>query len=306
MSSLVSNNDLVLELEKYIPSCSELNIISAFVTMPAYNWLNTLLRESKPIINLVGRFTPQDFLAGASEFKAVRECMKNGFQVSALSNLHAKIYQIDNNIIYTGSANFTAKGMALVESCNLESCCRVEPSEASKLFISKILDGAIKLTDSMLNDMEEYLMEFEHLDSNQVPHLWPEDIVPKTKELFVTDFPLVEPGQYEKSYDVNTSLEFSIIERNYTQPEVAREIFLKSKAYQWLLNQVKNNESERALGFGQVSSLLHNALCDDPAPYRKDIKNLQANLYKYIDLYAQSELEIYVPGKRSQVLRLVK
>ena len=65
------------------------------------------------------------------------------------------------------------------------------------------------------------------------------------------------------------------------------------------------HKGDRHPGFGQISSLLHDELCDDPAPYRRDIKDIQANLYEYLKLYASDEIEVYVPGRRSQVLRLV-
>jgi hypothetical protein len=69
---------------------------------------------------------------------------------------------------------------------------------------------------------------------------------------------------------------------------------------------LEEHKGERDLGFGQVSQLLHSALSDDPAPYRRDIKDMQANLYKYVSLYAMDDIEIHIPGRRSEVLRLIK
>ncbi|WP_350643554.1 phospholipase D-like domain-containing protein, partial [Psychrobacter sp. HY3-MNA-CIBAN-0198] len=87
-----------------------------------------LTYHNKPKVELIGRFTPNDFAQGASDINALRECINNGFSVKALSNLHAKIYQIDQEIIFNGSANLTGKGLAIVNNSNLESCSRVEAS----------------------------------------------------------------------------------------------------------------------------------------------------------------------------------
>eukprot|EP00493_Phyllostaurus_siculus_P025966 UN26311 len=138
MSSLISNTELTIQLEELLPNCKNLTIISAFMTQPATRWLGQLISNNKPKVQLIGRFTPIDFAKGASDLNALRGCIKNGYQVKALVNLHAKIYQIDHDIIFNGSANLTGKGLALVNNGNLESCSRVNACEQSKAFINKI------------------------------------------------------------------------------------------------------------------------------------------------------------------------
>nr|MBF4270368.1 hypothetical protein [Vibrio anguillarum] len=112
------------------------------------------------------------------------------------------------------------------------------------------------------------------------------------------------PGSFANEYEVNPSLPFAQIENIREDFEVASTLFKKSKAYRWLIKQIIENKSDRDLGFGQVIRLLHDALTDDPAPYRKEVKDLQENFYSYLKLYANDELEIYVPGRKSEVLRL--
>ena len=43
--------------------------------------------------------------------------------------------------------------------------------------------------------------------------------------------------------------------------------FTASKAFHWLLDSVEDQ-----IYFGELSSELHSSLCDDPAPYRKNVK----------------------------------
>ncbi|WP_213610053.1 phospholipase D-like domain-containing protein [Pseudoalteromonas sp.] len=306
MSSLISNTELTSLLESILPSCNELTIISAFMTQPATRWLSSLISNNKPKVQLIGRFTPNDFAKGASDLNALRDCINNGYQVKALVNLHAKIYQIDQDTIFNGSANLTGKGLALVNDGNLESCSRVNACEQSKVFINKIVESATELTINMLDKMQAYLEQFEDTDKAELLAVWPEEILPQTTELFVSDFPLGKPGATLNEYRLNPSLPFAQIEYAKDDFLLASTLFKQTKAYVWLKTQIMENQSERDLGFGQISRLLHYGLSDDPAPYRQEIKDLQANLYLYLKLYASDEVEIYIPGKRSEVLRIKK
>lgn len=306
MSSLISNAELKSELETILPNCNTLTIVSAFMTQPATRWLSSLISDNKPKVQLVGRFSPFDFIKGSSDLNALRDCINKGYTVKALTNLHAKIYQIDEDIIFNGSANLTGKGLALVDVSNLEACTKVQSCESSKSFISKIVDSAFELSAETIDEMESYISEIEKTDNSELQMTWPEDIISQSKDIFVTDFPLSAPGDFVKEYEVNPSLPFAQIENVRDDFELASEFFKKSKAYRWLVKQIIENKSDRDLGFGQVSRLLHEALADDPTPYRQQVKDLQANLYSYLRLYVKDEVEIYTPGRKSEVLKLIK
>ncbi|MBB1411647.1 phospholipase D-like domain-containing protein [Pseudoalteromonas sp. SG44-17] len=305
MSSLISNTDLTLQLEAILPDCEKVTIISAFMTRSATSWLGRLISNNKPKVQLIGRFTPTDFAKGASDLNALRDCINSGYQVKALINLHAKIYQIDHDTIFNGSANLTGKGLALVNNGNLESCSRVNACEQSKAFINKIVESATELSINTLDKMQAFLEQFDDADETELPAVWPEEIMPQTTELFVSDFPLGKPGVTLNEYQLNSSLPFAQIENAKDDFALASTLFKQTKAYRWLKKQITENQSERDLGFGQISRLLHDALADDPAPYRQKIKDLQANLYSYLKLYASDEIELYMPGRRSEVLRVV-
>lgn len=306
MAGLISNFELTQQLERLIPSCSHLVIISAFMTQPATSWLLKLTAPSSARVHLVGRFTPNDFSNGASDLNALRDCLNRGYRVSALSNLHAKIYQIDYDTIFNGSANLTAKGLALVSNGNLESCSKVEATVESKAFINKIIDCSTNVTLPILDKMQRYIDEFEGIDVKDLPVVWPEDVLSPSIDLFVSDFPFGSPGSEASEYLINPSLPFAQIENTKNDFVLASTLFKKCKAYRWIKNQIQENNSGRDLGFGQVSQLLHNALADDPTPYRKALKGILADFYSYIKIYASDEIEVYVPGSKSQIIRFVR
>lgn len=286
-------------MERLMPVSASVNLISAFVTLPAIDWVLTHL-QTHATICVVGRLTPKDFIDGASDINAIRSCLQNGIKVKALTNLHAKIYQFDE-VIFHGSANLTGKGLALVENHNIESSSKIENCAQSNAFIKKIVNSAIELDLTTLDKMESFINE--KTSGEEKPLEWPVEILGSSTELFVSDFPLGSPSEFVHEYSLNKSLTFAQIESQESF-KLQQALFKSSKVYQWLKQQIINNKSERDLGFGAVSSLIHDALADDPAPYRQEIKTLQANLYTYLKIYAQDEIEIYMPGKRSQVLRL--
>lgn len=304
MSGLISNTELTEELEKIIPHCNSLKIISAFVTQPATDWLIQLVEGKRPSVKLVGRFTPLDFIQGSSDLSALRDCIAKGFQVKALTNLHAKIFQVDEENIFIGSANLTGKGLALVNDCNVEVCNRVQSSSSSKEFINRIINSASELTLDIIDGMEQYIQSIDATSKPELQMTWPEHVLSQSTELFVSDFPLVKPGDFAREYELNPSLPFAQIENVKDDNELASTLFKKTKAYLWLKTQVYSNLNDRDLGFGQVSNLLHDALCDDIEPYRKKVKFLQENLYSYLKIYATDEFEVYIPGKRSEVIRI--
>lgn len=298
LEHLISSKTMINKLESLLPTSSHVSIISAFVTTNAVDWLltNTL---HKPAISVTGRFTPQDILSGASDLNALRALLSNNVKVLALPNLHAKIYQIDNRVFH-GSANLTGKGLSLIENANIEACSEVKNCSNTQSFIQNIINGAIELDMVTINKMEDYLENSNCTTEEQ----WPEAILSKSTQLFVSDLPLTPPSEYSDHYKLNPILDFALVEAHSHTFEKAQTYFKNSKAYRWLKNQIQENKEHRDLGFGAVSKLLHSALCDDPAPYRKEIKTLQANLYLYLKKYAKDEIEIYMPGARSEVLKL--
>ena len=61
------------------------------------------------------------------------------------------------------------------------------------------------------------------------------------------------------------------------------------KIYKWILNEL-NKAENKELYFGTLSSLVHDALIDDPKPYRKSVKELQNNIYSYLEVIKDKEI----------------
>ncbi|MGL4826571.1 MAG: hypothetical protein ACRC24_03660 [Vibrionaceae bacterium] len=175
VSGIISNAEFKSELETILPHCQNLTVISAFMTRPALSWLNKLIIKNKPTVTLVGRFTPSDFVKDISSLRALQVAVNKGYTVKALADLHAKIYQIDEHI-FTGSANFTGKWLAIDCEGNLEACHKIPVSDKSTNFINEIINSATELTAETLNRMDDYISDKDASKNFEELKAWPAEI----------------------------------------------------------------------------------------------------------------------------------
>ena len=74
-----------------------------------------------------------------------------------------------------------------------------------------------------------------------------------------------------------------------------RETFRWSKCFLWLYNFV-SGMPEKTSYFGAVTAALHDALIQDPKPYRKEVKELLANLLGWIQVLDMDDIIIDIPN----------
>lgn len=302
-NQLLDSKQLAHLVSADLKESENVTIISAYVTLPAIKWLTKHLNHRN--VKILGRFTPRDFLSGASDLKALMTSVERGYDVFILPSLHAKIYAVDHNSFYAASANFTAKGFSLCSSSNQEVAVKLPYTNENQLFIDKLFRASKKLNERDLIQMLE-LLDKQLLDypSNQITLEDWGDMFDITDELFVSDLPMSHPGQSCTPYEKNPELVFAKIHCDLcTSPQQAKIRFCNSNVFKWLLKQFSKEEVQE-LRFGQISKLLHDALQDDPSPYRKDVKLYQSYLYSYIEQMAPEYFDLNVPGTRTQVLKL--
>ena len=131
--------------------------------------------------------------------------------------------------------------------------------------------------------------------------------VEKYNKLWVHNFPWANANELlaldNLSDNANHDLELLGLNKDNFNSDLIKQNLLNSRVYNWLINQIKKQENEE-IYFGNLSSIIHNSLLDDPTPYRKNVKELQANLYSYIKVFLKNEIDIDVPYKKSERLRL--
>ena len=120
----------------------------------------------------------------------------------------------------------------------------------------------------------------------------------KYNKLWVHNFPWVTAEELLKASPINENIKHDLelfgLEKDNLEKNIIKKNLLNSKIYFWLTNQIKKQENHE-IYFGNLSSIIHNSLLDDPKPYRKNVKELQANLYTYIKFFLEDDIIIDVP-----------
>lgn len=300
--ALIDGEQLKYMLEQSVQQCKKkLLFISAYMTQTAIDWLDRYVPEGVEV-SLICRLLPMDVFNGSTNISALTTALDKGWKVSCLHSLHAKLYSIDDNNIYVGSANLTSNGLRIYGIGNIEACSSVPANENNLRFISNIETSATELSHNILQRMDKCIQEKEpviHMDK------WPQDILPHEEGIWVRDFFWFNPQSRtpqgnEKIHD----LEIISAESLDSATKGISEKILTSRCIQWLISRLKE-QPENELYFGNISRLLHDELKDDPAPYRKDVKTLVQNLLAYCEVYLSDTIEVSRPNHSQRVRLLV-
>ena len=303
-----------VKLQSYFKEClknckDEIIVCSAFITMKGIEWFYNNLQNKKINCRVISRWDRGDLLSKVSDIEVYNFCKKMGWSFEIIENLHAKFYLMDQKDLICGSLNLTAKGFGLVPISNKEFGNYFEAIDEDLININIFLEDAIKITDEIFNEYKKYLEENKDFVIQQLPEL-PEKIKnlkeKKLTKLWVHDFLFNEPENLLNNFNENTEdliHDRSLLNIN-SQDDLSLETiklnFVNLDLYKWFIKQIKNKDN-KSFSFGELSALIHNSLFDDPKPYRKEIKNLQANFFKFLELLKFENLKIERPNY-SQVI----
>ena len=290
----------------------EIVILSAFVKIKGINWLVDKVSKEKINCTIISKWDHKDIAQGASDLECYEICKQEGWQFKVLKNLHAKIMLIDKKELFIGSPNLTAKGMSLTPVPNKEMGVKLEANQNDIRIINNLIDESILIDDQIYKDLQKWKSGLPKIEKPSYPE-FPVDIKQKLDEnydkLWVHNFPWCTAEELldtkEISENVQHDLELFGLDRDNLEKEVIIKNIQNSKIYHWLINQI-NKQENKELYFGNLSSIIHNSLLDDPRPYRKDVKILQVNLYSYIKFFLKDKIKIDVPYEKSERITLLK
>ena len=289
---LFDEQELQKELAKSISSCkSSVIVLSAFIKKSAFEWFISQFRDTNIGVTIVARWTLSDLLSGISDLEVYELCKSKGWTFKIDQRNHSKVYLIDSSYALVGSSNLTGSGLGLHTKSNFELSMKGEVSDIDLNKVNKYMESCVTVTDDIYEEIAKVYNSSEkvkipnnikwpdsvkQLLETDVNHLWVDD-------LFFTD-PLDENPKNEyflhdlSLLGINSKNDVDIVNSNQV------------RAINWLKCQLIKEES-KSLKFGAVSKRLHNALLNDPKPYRKDVKELQGYLYKWIKNLELSEFE---------------
>lgn len=303
-----------VQLQKYFKEClkncqKEIIVCSAFITIRGIEWFYNNLQNKDIKCRVISRWNRGDLLSKVSDIEVYNFCKKIGWSFEIIENLHAKFYLMDNRDLISGSLNLTAKGFGLVPISNKEFGNYFEALDEDIKNINIFLDDTIVVTDEIFNEYKKYLEDNKDFIIQKLPEL-PEKIKKlkekKLTKLWVNDFLFNKPEILMNKFNENNEdiihdkFLLDIVNEDKLTLQELKSNFVNLDLYKWFIKQIKNKDN-KSFSFGELSALIHNSLFDDPKPYRKEIKNLQANFIKFLEILEFENIKIERPNY-SQVI----
>jgi len=247
-----------------------------------------------------------------------------GWDFYVSTDFHGKVYLVDQAVVLIGSANLTGAGYGASRISNEEVMVAVEPTSSNRAKTFQLFESATLVTSELFEAMKGFLLEQKSASNDfEAGNLkWPPSIQkalspPSRSDLLVSET-FWSNGQWvsgdseKKSgalVEVSISHDLSLLGYNSCD-EIRRlsyhqlsEAVCNTKFYGWLQMQLESAPSHE-MYFGAVTAKLHEALIDDPKPYRRDVKSLLANLLAWINLVDSQQIVVDRPSY-SERLRLL-
>ena len=292
----------------------EIILISAFITKAGIEWFENQIKSKNIKCTIIVRWKGSDLHSGSSDLISYEIANRNGWQLKILDNLHAKIICIDKKYLFIGSPNLTGRGMSLVPISNMEMGVCVSPVETDIKTINSIINESIEVNDKIFNSLNEWLSNqppLKKIETTAFPDNLKKLLSPQINNLWTHNFPFADPQRIcevsvseANQFELHDLEMFDLINcKQEDRENLLSENFRKSKVFLWLAKKLK--EKEEGIFFGELSSLIHDTLYDDPRPYRTEVKDLQKNLYTYIKFLKFSDIEITTPKSHSERIRLI-
>lgn len=294
--AILFSNEILNSVKNELRLASDsVQIITAYCKDSSLQYLDECINQNVKNKRLLVRFRMDDILKGSTDFSVVESALKNGWEVFVRFDLHAKTYVVDNKRGFVGSANVTNSGLSIGKSGNMEmaTLIEMEPKDIEK--IGNLFNGAIRVNDKLIKSMKEQLDAVDKTQNTE-NYNWDRTIMtlfnPRVDTLFSYEMP--------EDFELMDGEYFSFIDQVYTGDREKLKMSLRwSNAYLWLLETLRTNNG--CIYFGELSAKLHDALITDPKPYRREVKQMLANLLLLIEKLGMEEIEIDRPNYSQRI-----
>jgi hypothetical protein len=301
--SILFNDELKFKLEQKLRGVNRaVLILSAFVKVSALENILSNLPKQKLNITIVARWQPQDLLSGASDTLSYKFAKKNGWKFFINPNMHYKIYLLDDELLFLGSANLTQKGLHIGIPGNDEASIQITPTDIDLIRLQRYVNNSCEVDDKLFSDINVAIDELINNPSKFSKVVsWPvivqSQLQAPVKYLWVNDLLFCSPAQrYERGSSLVIHDSVLLGSNDWISNDNKSELLesLRSKpVWQWLVRTIHESDSE-FVRFGEITAKLHGALLDDPKPYRKDIKEFLSNLYEWVRYLEHGEIGIKI------------
>ena len=289
----------------------EVTILSAYVKVIGVEWLKENLTNENIKCVIIARWDKGDIAQGSSDLDCYKICKDNNWQFRILKDLHAKIMLVDSKDLFIGSPNLTGHGMSLIPVFNKEMGVKLDATSSDINIINNLIEESVVIDDDIFEELKKWKGKLPEIKKQSLPS-FPKIVDDKIRDNFdkvwVHNFPWSKANELLnlKNIDENIKhdLELFGLLKDELNKEKIKDSLIKSKIYKWLIGQIKKQKNQE-IYFGNLSSIIHDSLLDDPKPYRKNIKDLQSNLYGYVKFFLNDKIIIDIPYEKSERLRIL-
>jgi hypothetical protein len=284
---LLFSADFSKELASAISgSQQEIFICSAFIKERAMKALLENLPDQVSL-TVVARWAKHDLLFGASDLGVYRWCENNGHRFGVNSNLHAKLYLVDQSFIFLGSANLTHRGLSFAGAGNIEIGTRLDPSVTDIEKFKSFLDNEVVwVNDGLYKLMEKEIIAENAASAEKKDTRWSVNINEmldrKVSHLWVSELVFNSPSSLQspnfESPEIVHDFELLDLTIDGFGEDCLKQGFFKTRLYLWLRDTIG---VENEVRFGWVTNQLHNALIDEVTPYRSEVKEFTKILFDW-------------------------
>lgn len=295
MAILFSNEIMDAVVKELHKATDSVQIITAYCKEQTLKYLDSEINPEIQEKKLLVRFRLDDVLRGSTDFGILVYGIDHGWKMYVRFDLHAKTYIVDNKRGIVGSANATNAGLNIGKVGNMEMAAFVDIESGDIVKISGLFNDAILVDNTVLENLKRQFKSIS-VDESKEGYSWDESIMNLFKPHIETLFSYELPEDFE----LKQGEYFQFLDERYEgNIDKLKETFRWSNAYLWLLDTLGKNGG--SLFFGELSANLHNAVVSDPKPYRKDIKQMLANMLRLIEELKMDEVMIDRPNYSQRV-----
>lgn len=291
------SEEFKLKLQEHTSSLSSsLVVYSAFIKTNALEWLATFIPDGIKV-EIIARWQPNDLVSNASDLDAYNFCLNKGWRFGVQNTLHSKVFIFDDIKVLLGSANLTDRGLSITRRGNLEVGTVIDANISDLQKLQLLKDGTIWLEDTIFNEISldianmknnkpmllEWSESLKKILEKQIDFLW-------INELMWSDpHELLNPNL--NNDDHAHDIDLLDIDIQYMSKDLLDQKFINTNVYKFLYQKLQE-ASTQYTNFGWVSKTLHDAVLDDPPPYRSSIKDYVRLLISWLEWSKLSKIEL--------------
>jgi hypothetical protein len=290
---------------------SAVDICSAFIKSDALLSLFGNVLVNCKQTRVLARWNAHDLVSGASDLDVYKICQHHGVTLQVHTSFHGKVYKFDPLGVLIGSFNLTGNGFSIDRDGNDEAGVLIPCTPSTNSFVDELFSRSTALDDDLYREMADFISTTGRV--KDCGREWPPEIRGKLQvnpqsitKLLVTECLFCSYEEFCTANSIARQHDLSLLgleESEATNLKYLTERMRRTRLFTWLMEQLLENLGE--MYFGKVTARLHDSLFDDPKPYRKDVKDIVANLFSWLRALEISEVIVDRPqhSERIQLAR---